>query len=667
MRPSVTRVVKFLRRGASVSRADVEYAKSSSSTTAPTSGWQTTAPAWENGKYIWTRTHTFYDDGSSTYSIPVCLPSGKGISSIIEQYYLSDSATEQIGGSWSATAPTWQDGKYIWTRSLITYTDNSTVTTSPVCATGHKGDKGDDSVVYTLKPNYPTLLFHSDGNSAAYTPASFTLRCGYIKTVGDVRTVYDYPSGGTFGSYYLLYRRIQADGTPVATFAGDQPYGWDWIDNNNTGEFKDGNGNLVVPSSTNRIAIDFAVTKQVPRTCNDTTDVLAIIRVPIYKLSDGDKGDKGDTGSRGPALRGPQAWNDCATGYAFKQGAEGEAYVDVVLYNGYYYMCKKSHTKAANNYPGSTIAENQGLWELGDSIGLVATKILLSEYALVKNLGVEFIDMKDGQGNILFQAKNGAVTCKTGSFEGITVTDALIKRQRNPFTPINGSFTALDDDTMYTPLYLSGYVYITLGWDVTQAGRRITVLGSAAFQAPTDSTQHYYLDGKEVQTFLSTREITELVGWGTASEFYGWVVVGRHAFRTTYFQGRQLDTVAYGTVQGTGSGVSFVQKRIGYSGDGDIYVTRSAVGVYFLWVPLGWFYSADYLHCMVCGRGNNRGSGGAADTGPVYAQVYGVTTDTYDGTFMYRIEIHVADDNTENDGGFYFELKNYGAWDDHSN
>ena len=87
---------------------------------------------------------------------------------------------------------------------------------------------------------------------------------------------------------------------------------------------------------------------------------------------------------------------------------------------------------------------------------------------------------------------------------------------------------------------------------------------------------------------------------------------------------------------------------------------------YFLWVPLGWFYSADYLHCMVCGRGNNRGAGGPADTGPVYAQVYGVTTDIYDGKFMYRIEIHVADDNTENDGGFYFELKNYGAWDDHS-
>lgn len=137
------------------------------------------------------------------------------------------------------------------------------------------------------------------------------------------------------------------------------------------------------------------------------------------------KGDTGAKGEQGAVLRGPQAWSDCATGYAFKQGAAGEAWLDVVMYNSFYYRCKKSHTKAANNYPGSTIAENQGLWELGDSIGLVATQILLAQYALVKNLGVETIDMKDGQGNILFQAKNGNVTCKTGTFENVNVKGTI--------------------------------------------------------------------------------------------------------------------------------------------------------------------------------------------------------------------------------------------------
>ena len=129
---------------------------------------------------------------------------------------------------------------------------------------------------------------------------------------------------------------------------------------------------------------------------------------------------KGDKGDKGPALRGPQAWSNCTTGYAFQAGAD-DAWKDVVVYGDNYYSCIKSHTKTADNYPGSTEDQNNKYWQLGDKIELVATKILLSTYALVKNLGVECIDMKDASGNVLFQAKDGNVICKTGVFEDITV------------------------------------------------------------------------------------------------------------------------------------------------------------------------------------------------------------------------------------------------------
>lgn len=134
------------------------------------------------------------------------------------------------------------------------------------------------------------------------------------------------------------------------------------------------------------------------------------------------KGDKGDKGEQGAVLRGPQAWSDCAMGYAFQAGGVGEKWQDVVIYGDNYYSCKKSHTKTASNYPGSTTAINNGYWQLGDKIELVATKILLATYALVENLGVAAIDMKDADGNILFQAKDGNVTCKTGTFENIRVS-----------------------------------------------------------------------------------------------------------------------------------------------------------------------------------------------------------------------------------------------------
>lgn len=150
------------------------------------------------------------------------------------------------------------------------------------------------------------------------------------------------------------------------------------------------------------------------------------------------KGDKGDKGEQGATLRGPQAWSDCATGYAFQAGNTGEEWKDVVLYNGSYYSCVKSHTKTASNYPGSTTAVNNGYWQLGDKIELVATKILLATYALVKNLGVTAIDMKDANGNILFQAKDGNVTCKTGTFDGIKVRNATIESGKIAGLKISG-------------------------------------------------------------------------------------------------------------------------------------------------------------------------------------------------------------------------------------
>lgn len=140
--------------------------------------------------------------------------------------------------------------------------------------------------------------------------------------------------------------------------------------------------------------------------------------VSFKTVADGQPGAKGD---RGPALRGPQAWSDCAVGYVFQSGASGEEYKDVVLYGNNYYSCIKSHTKTADNNPESTADTNSGLWKLADKLEIVATKILLAQYALVKNLGVEAIEMKDKNDKIIFQAKGGKVICNSGTFNNITV------------------------------------------------------------------------------------------------------------------------------------------------------------------------------------------------------------------------------------------------------
>lgn len=138
-------------RGVGISNTDVLYAISSSNTTAPTSGWQTTAPAWKNGYYIWSKTKVVYTDGDIVYTDAACITGGKGetgngISSIIEQYYLSSSATSLLNGRWSNSRPTWKNGWYIWTRSVINYTNGNSITTEAICVTGEKGETGDDGI-----------------------------------------------------------------------------------------------------------------------------------------------------------------------------------------------------------------------------------------------------------------------------------------------------------------------------------------------------------------------------------------------------------------------------------------------------------------------------------------------------------------------------------------
>ena len=58
------------------------------------------------------------------------------------QYYLSTSETSLTGGSWSDTAPTWGQGKYLWQRFIYVFTDGTSTTGEASCLAGAKGDAG---------------------------------------------------------------------------------------------------------------------------------------------------------------------------------------------------------------------------------------------------------------------------------------------------------------------------------------------------------------------------------------------------------------------------------------------------------------------------------------------------------------------------------------------
>lgn len=63
---------------AAIKSVDVQYAQNQSKTDAPTDGWQTTAPIWKDGYYIWSRTVTTFNSGATSTSDPTCLAGAKG-------------------------------------------------------------------------------------------------------------------------------------------------------------------------------------------------------------------------------------------------------------------------------------------------------------------------------------------------------------------------------------------------------------------------------------------------------------------------------------------------------------------------------------------------------------------------------------------------------------
>lgn len=361
-------------------------------------------------------------------------------------------------------------------------------------------------------------------------------------------------------------------------------------------------------------------------------------------------GTYGDKGDSGPTLRGPQAWSDCEVGYSFQAGGEGEEWKDVVLYNGYYYSCIKSHTKTSSNYPKSTADTQNGYWKLGDSVELVATKILLAKYSYVENLGAGAIVMKNSSGDTVFEAKDGNVTCKTGTFENVNITGKLTGSVRNPFVSAGGSF-----DTDYSDnvsMLSSGGSWInaySLPWDATQSGRRITITnykwgstvsnGYAAISAPTG--KYFYEDGIQKTSLGLSREAVELLGYGDGTTFYGWIVMRRVDLVGGFRYGRGFKALAYGDVATNGT----ITYRT-FDGSTLSCLRSNLTGQYVITMPSTWFASATDVGVMLTGFGYSEGSTSA----PIKATVIERTTT--------KLRVITSDDDTPNYGAFDFLIFN---------
>lgn len=134
-----------------VKSTEDEYYLSTSLETLEGGSWQNTAPVWSEGKYIWTRTKVTKQDGTIEYKPSengACISGGsngapgedgRGIASTAITYQAGASGTTIPTGEWTATIPSTSAEKpYLWTKTVITYTDSTT--SDPIYAIGATPD-----------------------------------------------------------------------------------------------------------------------------------------------------------------------------------------------------------------------------------------------------------------------------------------------------------------------------------------------------------------------------------------------------------------------------------------------------------------------------------------------------------------------------------------------
>lgn len=352
--------------GKGVQSVDVLYYLSSSSTSLSGGSWSTNSPTWVDGKYIWSKTKVVYTDGSSIETNPACITGGKGstgdngrgVSSIVEEYYLSTSSNSLVGGSWSTTPPTWENGKYIWTRSVITYTDSASTTTDPICVTGGKGATGigvkSVSEQYYLSTSYSTT---TGGSWSTTVPAWKDGK--YIWT----RSIITY----TDNSY--------TETKPVCVTGGKGPSGNDgkgvkavdvlYYLSTSSSSLVGGSWSSTSPTWQNGKYL-WSKTK-VTYTDNSTweSDPVCIT------------GSQGQTGLPGAMLRPRGVWAPNTEYY------HNDAFIDTVIYNGQNKLCKVTHT--------STSSFDSTKWEEFSEFVNVATNVLLAQNATIDVLGTSGI------------------------------------------------------------------------------------------------------------------------------------------------------------------------------------------------------------------------------------------------------------------------------------
>lgn len=166
--------------GVSITGVIEHYAINNSSTTAPSSGWQTppTDPIpmpTSSNRYLWNYETITYSSGASTDTtkkvIAIYTEDGRSITGVTNWYLATNTSTASDlptkGASpWTTTVqnPS-SSAKYLWNYEVITYSTGNPTVTDP-CIIGNYAADGNEVTVYSVVPSVYAIV----KNDTTFTP-----------------------------------------------------------------------------------------------------------------------------------------------------------------------------------------------------------------------------------------------------------------------------------------------------------------------------------------------------------------------------------------------------------------------------------------------------------------------------------------------------------------
>ena len=193
-----------------VSSTSVTYQVGASGTTKPTGEWSTTVPNVPNGQFLWTKTVVRYSDGKSTEAYSVSYKGTNGsngsngtsvtVSSTSVTYQAGTSGTTPPTGEWSATVPSVANGQYLWTKTVVNYSDGKSTESYSVSykgTNGINGTNGKDAITMAITSSGGTIF----KNTAIATTLTAHVYKGGVEVTGSalsaLGTIKWYKDGGT--------------------------------------------------------------------------------------------------------------------------------------------------------------------------------------------------------------------------------------------------------------------------------------------------------------------------------------------------------------------------------------------------------------------------------------------------------------------------------------